>query len=361
MSNKGNGGIFPRGKVLYVRYYDPVQGKPVTESTKFPDSRQGWRDAKKYKDDKVLLLQKEKKSLKHSLRPVGSKNTLEDAFSHFLKMNTGKDQNTITEYNTFFYNYLAEAFPSSSPCSALTKASVEDFLLEVKARKDKSQNTKYGICKNMRKFLGFLFEYAYIKDVFMLNKDVFTRQEKKEVVVYSPEDIQKIMQGLAEKSPNFRVSIYLLAYSGLRPVDLFLLEPRRINIKNATMQFYSKKLQEWRSVPIHSELLPVIKERLETLPPGEKIVQYFEMKALGKAFRTYLSDLGLTGKGYTLRTFRKYFETEAYDNYGDARAIAYIAGHSAQTADKIYRQFRNERLKAELEKFSIPKEEKKDL
>ncbi|MGE5679496.1 MAG: tyrosine-type recombinase/integrase [Bacillota bacterium] len=349
----GKHGIFPRGKVLYIRYYDPIQKKAVTESTEFPDTRQGFKDAKKYKEEKVESLKKQKKSLKNRLIPISA--TLNEAFEHYLRNNTDKDKNTITEYNTFFYNYLTKKFPADAPCTVLTKLSVEDFLIDVKEMK-KSQNTKYNICKNMRKFLNFLFEYSYLKNVFIINKDTFTKQEVKEVIVYSKEDIKKIMDGLQEKTSNFRTTIYLLVYSGLRPIDLMYLTGDKIDIEKGIMKFYSKKLDEWRTVPLHSELIPVLKERLAEVGSG-KIVDYFELHAVGVAFRIYLAALGLNKKGYTLRTFRKYFETESYELDGDARAIAYIAGHSPQTADRYYRKFKNERLKKEIEKFSLPKQE----
>ena len=109
------------------------------------------------------------------------------------------------------------------------------------------RNTKYGIQKNFIKFLNFLFEYEYVPKIFRLNKDVRVKALVKGPIIFSDKDRKKIIPELIkqEKNDNFRLMIYLLMYSGLRPSDIINLTVEQIDLEKMEMRFYSSKTGNW--------------------------------------------------------------------------------------------------------------------
>lgn len=300
--------------------------------------------------------------------PIKELTPIKDVWKHFIRLNLRKDSKTKQEYE-WFYKILTDTFPEKLSVSELNKDSVESFLLGLdnltytrKVRKGKkiveiekpySQNSKFVIQKNLVKFLNFLFEYKYLPEYFKINRDVRLRPEVREKITFTAEDITKILNGLSPKGTNFQITIYLLLYTGLRSSEIISIDTKRVDLERETFQYYSKKGKEWRTVPIHPELLPKIEKRIKEIGFGT-LSEYKTEEALNRAFRRYLKELGIDGKGYSARTFRKSFDTWAYDNDVDTVANSRLVGHSLATAEKHYRQVEIEKLRKELKKFKVP-------
>ena len=56
--------------------------------------------------------------------------------------------------------------------------------------------------------------------MFKINREVKTRPEVKEKIIFTDEDLQKVVKGLKEKNSNFQTMIFLLMYTGLRSSDI---------------------------------------------------------------------------------------------------------------------------------------------
>ncbi len=334
-------------KYLWIKWYDKSIHGFRYESTEFENTPKGRDDAKEFKEEFEANLKLKNRNKRFSMTGDVS---LQQAFNHFLKNNTGKSDKTIYEYKHWFEK-LKEEFPGNTPARKINKLDIEDWLNSVK-KWPVQDNTKYNICKNTKKFLSFLFEYNYTNP-FVINKDVLTKPEIKEKILFTENDWIKIFHHLNEQPRHFKVMIYLLTYSGRRPSDIMDITVDRIDLHRKTFSFYVPKNKRYTILPLHSSLIPVLQERINEIGSG-RLISYKNLSNMGQALRKYLKKLKLYGKGYNLRTFRKTFDSLAYENGMEVMSAAELLGHSAAVAQKHYRKISMQRMRDELEKFQIP-------
>jgi|GEM_PF-653371 len=354
---------------VYIRYYDEFGKRREEPLEIMKENRKAAEEFKIIFDAELL---KKKKSMSKS--PFTTK-TLADAFAHYLRNNSKKDKSTINEYNNFF-NLFKKTFPADSACTTLNKLNVEAWLTSlhdltyikkvrdksIKNRKSRvyietkvpySQNTLFNFNKNLKKFLGFLFEYNYIPYSFKINRDVTTKMQEPNIIIFEDKDIPELFKNLSNKSSCFKLMFYMLSYSGLRPTDIKDIKAEDIFLDREVFRYWSAKANEFRFRPFHPVIIPIIKERLQEIQTGP-ILEYSSLDAMGRAFRRYLEQLELDKKGYDLRTFRKTFETHAYDNDIPEASAAELMGHSIETAARHYRKISTTKLKEHINKFSLP-------
>jgi integrase len=83
-----------------------------------------------------------------------------------------------------------------------------------------------------------------------------------------------------------------------------------------------------------------------------RLFEYSEVKNMGKAFSRYLEDIGLSKKGYTLRTFRKDFISRSQEAGIPISVTASLVGHSnIKTTMTYYTKLSSKHLKDELSKL----------
>lgn len=339
--------IYKKGKYIYISWYDPGLGKTVNRSTSLKYSRENLKKAKEISK----AIQDKLDSTMEQFKKLGIKRvTIESAMEHYLENNSDKNPKTIYEYKNFIKRF-SQTFPKDSSCSIINKLSSEKWLNEIK-KLPLEQNSKFSICKNLKKFLNFLFEYNYIP-YFKLNKDVLVKMEVKEIVIFSAEDIKKLFNNLNEKNSNFRTAIYLMFFTGLRPTDILYVKVKDIDLENKTMKYFSQKTKDAFIVPLHEDLLPVLIKRIEEVKSG-RIFEYSTGNEIGRAFRRYLKKIDLTDKNYTLRTFRKTFISLAHEHGIDLATVSKIVGHKRiSTTAKFYHKLDISKQSDELKKFKI--------
>lgn len=345
--------IYVKGNKIYVSWYDQIEIKRKNKSTGLTNSRENMKKAKIFANEFQRAL--DQKSL--SFKTLGiKKNTIGASIDHFLKINGDKHPNTIKGYEHFFAKFKLR-FPREENCTSITKLSCEDWLTSF--RKSKYQpNTLFGISKILKKYLRFLFEYNYVP-MFILNKDVTFKPEVKEIITFATEDITKILTGLKDKNSNFRTTVYLLLYTGLRPSDIYNLQVENIDMESQTLQYYSPKTKSHFTIPFHPDIIPILKTRISEATTG-RLLNYESVKNMGKAFSRYLEDLDITAKPYNLRTFRKTFITTAHECGLDLATVAKLAGHfKITTTEKYYNRLSLKKKSAELVKIVFPKAEEK--
>lgn len=310
-------------------------------------TKSNFKEAKRIAKEVQREIDKKREELQHqSIKRI----TIQAAYDHFLRNNSNKNSNTIYLYN-YFFRYFTKKFSTGQPCTTIMKRTVEDWLIDID-QLEKSKNTKHILCKNLKKFLSFLFEYSYLP-YFKLNRDLVIGPEKREIVTFTTKDIVKLFNGLKDKSLNFKTTIYLLFYTGLRPTDILNFKVENINWDDNTIQYYSQKSDEYFFVPIHNDLIPILKERSEELKSG-KLLQYFDVHNMGRAYREYLKEIDLHKKNYTLRTFRKTFISLAYDQDMELAMVASLVGHKKITTTKqYYHKLSNKKRAAELNKLKF--------
>lgn len=349
-------------KNWYISFIDPATGKTRNISTKLEATKQNLKKAEEYKKKIVEYIDKQKKKYEGLLF---SKKTIREAFDHFKRLNSDKNKNTISGYDLFFEKFQG-CINVQQPVTILNKRVIEEWLIQIKQIK-KAKNTIYNYYKVLNKFISFLFEYEYIP-VFIINKNVKPKQEVKAIITFSEEDQKKIIDNLEEKkeiktknylpkgddrkkTSNFRTMIYLLNYTGLRPTDILNLKVEDIDLKNLHLSYYSPKTDQYLTVPFQQVLKPILQGRINEVQTG-RILIYDSEKEMGKAFQRYLGELGLNGKGYNLRTFRKSFATKAFEKDIALVSTAALLGHrNISTTMKYYTKANRKKLAEELKKL----------
>jgi integrase len=109
-----------------------------------------------------------------------------------------------------------------------------------------------------------------------------------------------------KKNSNFKTAINLLMYTVLRSSDILTIQKSDIDIKNRILRYYSPKRKRFREVAFHDKLLPILKSRMAEVT-NSKLLNYNNIENLGRAVHRYFVDIGICGRGYTARTFRKTF------------------------------------------------------
>ena len=188
----------------------------------------------------------------------------------------------------------------------------------------------------------------------MINRDVKPKSEIKEKITFSDADMNIIFNNLKDKNSNFTTLIYLAYYTGLRSSDLLSIKVEDIDIVNREVKYYSPKRKKFRLIGFHKDLVPVLQNRINEIDQGQ-ILDYASVENLGRAITRFFDDIGIKGKGYTARTFRKTFITLCRNCEMDASVVAELVGHEHRsTADRFYNNITTLVMKRELEKFNRP-------
>jgi len=337
-----------RGNILHIYYYDPFSKKLSSKSTGLTDDKANRKKA----EYMAKRLQYEMTLRKDNIQPSAQTASIREAFGHFLKNNADKKRQTIYEYNRFF-KFFTEKFNEFDSCSVITKIAVEDWILDIKKLPYK-KNTIHAIGKQCYHFLSFLFEYEYVP-FFKINREVNTKPEVGEKIIFSDEDIIKIFDNLDTKNSNFQILVYMAFYTGLRSSDLMDISVEKIDLANMELRYYSPKRKEHREVPLHPDLASTLAKRIDEIKTG-KLINYSSTENLGDAIERYFIKLGIKSKGYSARTFRKTFITRARAAGIDASIVRELVGHEHQnTADRYYNLIDMKLMKTELLKYKRPR------
>lgn len=346
MSSKKDEYLHDNHGYWYIRYKDPVTKQWKSVSTKLASTKNNLKKAIEYRDK----LFNEIAMFRSVNFVVGD---IKSAFDHFKDLNSNKSDSTKHTYELFF-RYLTQKFPPNTQCITIGKRESEAFLLWLSNLNNLQQNSKFSIQKNFLKFLSFLFEYSYIPNSFVINKNVKIRPQIKEPIIFTNEDREKILLNLDknEKNSNFQTLVYMLMYTGLRPSDIINITVEQIDLKKMEMRFYSSKTDNWFVRPIHKILFSILTKRISEKTVG-KIFNYSNIKAMGKAVSRYFTELDLAGKNYTIRTFRKDFISRSQEAGISISATAELVGHaSIRTTKTYYTHLSASHLKDEILKLS---------
>ena len=341
--------IRKRGKSWHIQWYDPFEKKIRSMATGLEANDTNYKKAEKYaKQLQDKLTRDYRKQKEIGIQRV----TIKEAFEHFKRINQNKHKKTIKDYDRFYKKFTA-TFDENLPAPSINKLNVENWLMEIKELK-LAQNTIHGYGKQLNHFLNFLFEYSYTQ-MFKINREVKTRAEVKEKIIFSDEDLTKIVNGLKTKNNNFITAINLLMYTGLRSSDVLSIQRENIDIKNRILKYYSPKRKKFREVAFHKKLVTILRNRIKETEE-DAILGYRNVENLGRAITSYFTDLEIDGKEYTARTFRKTFISLCRSRYDiDASIVMELVGHEpVNTTDRYYNRVSIDKMRLELDKFKIP-------
>ena len=322
--------VIKKGKKLYVQWYDPVKKQTFSKSTGLNSNYENMKLAKQHAKDIQESISNEYKKIKgNRLR----ESTIQDAFNHFLNLNKGKKEKTIRDYNRFF-EFFKRSFQSEEGVSVVNKISYESWLMNIKGL-DLQPNSIHAIGKQGNHFVNFLFEYDYI-DVFRVNRNVKTKPEVKEKIIFTEKELVKIYNNLPTKNENFTKLINILYYTGLRSKDILTIKRENIDTKLKIMTYYDNKRKIWRSVPYHNKLQKIFVEELKNAADGQ-ILDYSSEDNITKAVKRYFVE-GLKWENTPLspRTFRKTFMSRLRMRGVDTTLVQELVGHAHTSVIDIH-------------------------
>ena len=342
---------------LYLCWHEKLLKKSKCKSLGLRDTKRNRQKAKKMQREFDEISKEEQKKITRPKKEF-LRSTIAEAKEKFYKMNSNRKSSTIKTYDYFFRKFLnGKHFRINDNVNVINKTNVEEWLLWLGSL-NLSQNTLFDLSKNLKKFVRFLQEYGYI-ETFSLNSDLTYKMPAGEIVVFSQEDIQLMLEHVKEKSEQFQITFYLLLFTGLRPTDLLNSKVKDLNVKKLTFSYYSPKVDKYQTIAITSELVENIYPLIRNKNPEDKLVQYADLHNIGRAFRQFIKEMGLSNKGYTLRTFRKTFISIAYEKGVDYVTLSRLIGHSnIRTTAKYYTQFSLAKQHEEVNKISFYKNEK---
>jgi integrase len=191
--------------------------------------------------------------------------------------------------------------------------------------------------------------------MFKINRDIKTKPEVKDKIVFTDVHIKKIRKNLLHLNLNQRTTVMLLLFTGLRPSDILSFTGEKIDLKKRMIKYFSSKTRKNRQIYFHKELIPILRQRIDAVGNG-KLLNYKNVANISRAIARFFKFLKLTGKGYSARTFRKTFITLCRNRFGIEDAIVReIVGHSqGNVPDKFYNQIDDKSIKKALDKIKLP-------
>lgn len=153
-----------------------------------------------------------------------------------------------------------------------------------------------------------------------------------------------------QNNENLKTLIYLAFYTRLISSDLLTIKGNHIDLEKRELRCYSPKRNKYRSIAFHEYLLPILKNRIETVGDNE-LLNFNCVENLGGAIRRYFDDIGVN-KYCSVRKFRKTFITMAREFGMDASIVAELVCHEHQnTTDRFYNKISRVKMREELKKF----------
>ena len=71
------------------------------------------------------------------------------------------------------------------------------------------------------------------------------------------------------------------------------------------VKYYSQKRKEFREIPFHNDLVPILNSRIEKIKEGS-LFGYADYNYLGKAVTRYFEKIGLSEKNVQLKHLEKH-------------------------------------------------------
>ncbi|ADZ82513.1 tyrosine-type recombinase/integrase [Cellulosilyticum lentocellum] len=192
----------------------------------------------------------------------------------------------------------------------------------------------------IKKLLGNLYLYAEKYDIVTKNYskfiDVGDTSSKIERRIYTHEEIEKLWNNLAEN--KWIDSILFMLYTGFRVSEMLELKIENIDLENLTMSGGKKTAAGKRTIPIHSKIVDIVKNRYdenyEYLFRTQKGTKMTADSYRVSFYNPIMEQLNLTGSGcHDLRhTF-----CSKMDSYNiNATTLKRIMGHSTKDVTDIY-------------------------
>jgi integrase len=326
-------GIYKRGKVYWIDFYDPNR-KRVQESS---------QSSNRHNAEDLLTLRKSE--------------ILRGVYKHPIKITLGEFGERYMEHakankrswlrDEQMLNHLEEFFGKEKPLTEITPMKIEDYKLRRRGKiADSTVNRELALLKRM-------FNLAITWDLFLglnpVRKVRFFREFNIGLRVLSPEEEKKLLQNAI---PYLQDLILFALNTGLRIGEIFSLRWSNVDLKGGILAVFASKTQTIREIPINSETHRV----LEAWKLNKKNEGVFYNPQTGKPFVDLKTGFNLACEksgvsGVTWHTLRHTFASRLVNSGVDIVTVKELLGHSSISVTMRYAHTNIESKRAAVEKL----------
>lgn len=208
--------------------------------------------------------------------------------------------------------------------------------------------------------LSAAFNYALTQGY--ISNNPFCKKDRNDQVLFkiderlprylTREEINKLYEAITDK--DFLLLIKIAIHTGMRRAEIARLKMQDIDLNNGILYARKTKGKKDRAIPIHDELRPSLKARLQDIGPLFPRWQFPD--TLSALFRVHADNARIPDKDgrkvhfHDLRhTFASYLAMAGVDIY----RIKELLGHSDIKTTMIYAKIKTEHLKADIDKLNF--------
>lgn len=197
---------------------------------------------------------------------------------------------------------------------------------------------------------------GYVPDNPFIKKDknapVFMKIDKKNPRFLSREEIAALKAAITD--PEFRLLVEVALNTGLRRSEIIKLKIQDIDLEHGLLNVRNTKGKKDRVIPIHADLLPVLKDRKQDI--GPVFPQWQSPDTISALFRHCADKAGLALKDgvavhfHDLRhTFASYLVLAGVDVF----RVKELLGHADIATTMIYAKLKTEDLQSDINKLNF--------
>jgi integrase len=326
-------GIYKRGNVYWVDYYDPNR-KRIQESSQSSNRR-----------DAENLLALRKSDILRGVYKQPVKITLGEFGERYMEHAKANKRSWLRDEQML--NHLSDFFGKEKPMTEVTPVHIESYKIHRRSKvADSTVNRELALLKRM-------FNLAITWDLFLglnpVRKVKFFRELNIGLRVLSPEEEKALLQNAI---PYLQDLICFALNTGLRIGEIFSLRWSNVDLQKGILAVFASKTQTIREIPINSETRRV----LEAWNLNKKNENVFYNPQTGKPFVDLKTGFALACEksgisGVTWHTLRHTFASRLVNSGVDIVTVKELLGHSSISVTMRYAHTNIESKRAAVEKL----------
>ena len=228
---------------------------------------------------------------------------------------------TSIEYKSY-YKFITQNLGSLQP-SDVTKNHIQDLLKDIAGE----QFTKKKYLQYLKNFFNWCIENGYITT--NPTKGVKIKIKRKDIVIYTPDEVEKVLRLCEEKYPCLMGYFSLCVFAGLRPSEAERVEWNDVNFEGKKSRKGGGKTGLRRFVLKDAETIWNWLNHIKTTRPNEPLKPATNHIGLQTQFRR---DLGLP---WTQDVLRHSFGTYYYNLTRDLNRVSHDVGTASSFVSDI--------------------------
>lgn len=268
------------------------------------------------------------------------KETIELFRKYLLTVDRSKE--TIRGYLvelTCWLRFLEQRHNGPVYLEEITVEDVEAYLLHLKEQ-GHAPASRSRVVYIIKSFYNFCVKKDLLeKNLGLKLEAVPVPQKERESLTL--EEVNELLQAI--EHPLLHLVVLTLAYTGLRISECLNLTLKDVDLNTKIMTVRNTKTKKDRRIPIHHDLLPLLKQYVESWREGEKSPYFFATKKTGRLSDVYVNralheatrKLGWQ-KQVTCHILRHTFATNLIRSKVDIVRVQKLLGHSKLATTGIY-------------------------